>query len=232
MVVAFFMVAGSNALNDYVDRAIDQRAHPHRPIPSSRLLPSAALHFAYVSFFFALFLSISINILSFGIIAFSIGLLVIYERYLKDIGLGGNLLVAFMSGMAIIFGGAAVGHVNNTLLLTCMTFFIMLGREILKDVEDIKGDALKRVTLPMKIGRKNALYVGCSFVATAIALTPFPYWWNILSFWYIVIIIPAGILFAYSILTVLRDVENIGLTIEILRSGSAFALIGFILGVI
>jgi len=231
MIVAFFMVGGSMALNDYMDRTIDERAHPQRPIPSGRLSSSGALHFAYLSFFIALVLSLSINILSVVIVVFSIALLAIYERYLKDIGLMGNILAAFISGMALVFGGAAVGHVHDTLLLACMTFLIMLGREILKDVEDVKGDVLQRVTLPMKIGSNNALYAGCSLVAVTIALTPFPYWWNILSVWYLVIIIPAGILFAYGILLVLRDINQIGLTIEILRSGSALALIGFILGV-
>ena len=231
MVVVFFMVAGSMALNDYLDRAIDQHAHPHRPIPSGRLSPHAALRFAYLSFFIALVLSALINILSFGIVVFSIFLLVIYEQYLKNIGLMGNILAGFISGMALIFGGASVGHVNNTILLASMTFLIMLGREILKDVEDVKGDSIQRVTLPMKIGQKRALYVGCSLVAATIALTPFPYWLNILNVWYIVVIIPAGVLFAYSILLVLRDIKHIGLTIEILRSGSAFALAGFILGI-
>lgn len=232
MIVAFFMVAGSMALNDYLDRAIDQHVHPHRPIPSGGLSPRGALHFAYISFFIALVLSASINILSFGIVVVSICLLVIYEQYLKNIGLIGNILAGFISGMALIFGGAAVGHVHNTLLLAAMTFLIMLGREILKDIQDIKGDRIQRVTLPMNIGQNKALYVGCSLVTATIALTPFPYWLNILNIWYIVIIVPAGVLFAYSILLVLRDIKHIGVTIEILRSGSAFALAGFVLGVI
>lgn len=232
MIVVFFMIAGSMAINGYFDWKIDQLAHPYRPIPSGTLLPNEALHFSYVSFSIALLLSMTINVLSFGIVAVGIGLLVLYEKYYKDIGLIGNILAAFISGMALIFGGAAVGNAHNTLLLAVMTFFLMLGREILKDIQDVKGDVLHRVTLPMKIGRKNALYVGCIFIVITVALIPFPYWWAILSFWYIVIIIPTGILFIYSILISLKDIKNIGITIEILRSGSAFALMGFILGIV
>ncbi|RLF62565.1 MAG: hypothetical protein DRN33_05455 [Thermoplasmata archaeon] len=232
MIVAAFMIAGSMALNDYFDMEVDKISHPDRPIPSGRLSPKEGLQFAYMSFFVALLLSTVINILSFGIVVFTIVLLIVYEKYLKNIGLAGNVVAAFISSIALIFGGAAVGQVNNALMLAIMTFFIMLGREILKDVEDMEGDTLTRVTLPMKIGRKNALYAGCLAIASTIALIPFPYWWNILSLWYIVIIVPAGILFAYSVLLVLRDIKNIGKTIEILRSGSAFALIGFIVGVL
>jgi len=232
MIVVVFMVAGAMALNDYFDMEVDKIAHLHRPIPSGRLSPKECLRFAYVSFFIASLLSIFINVFSFGIVVFSIGLLVLYEKYFKDIGLAGNIVAAFISSMALIFGGVAVGQAHNALILAVMTFLIMLGREILKDVEDIDGDILTRVTLPMKIGRKNALYAGCLAIIATIALIPFPYWWNILSLWYIVIIIPAGMLFVYSIILVLKDIKNIGTTIEILRSGSAFALVGFIIGVL
>jgi 4-hydroxybenzoate polyprenyltransferase len=232
MIVVFFMVAGSMAINDYLDWKIDQLAHPTRPIPSGTILPKEALYFSCASFSIAVLLSMAINFLSFGIVVAGLGLLILYEKYYKNIGFFGNILAAFISGMALIFGGAAVGNVHYTFLLAAMTFFIMLGREILKDVQDVKGDALHRVTLPMTIGRKNALYVGCMFIAATVALVPFPYWWNILSFWYIVIIIPAALLFMYSILISLKDIKNIGISIEILRSGSAFALIGFILGIV
>ena len=232
MIVVFFMVAGSMSINDYLDWKIDRLAHPHRPIPSGTLLPKEALRFSYASFSIALVLSLTINFFSFGIVVIGLGLLILYEKYYKNIGFIGNVLAAFISGMALIFGGAAVGNVYDTILLAVMTFFIMLGREILKDVQDVTGDALHRVTLPMKLGRKNALYIGCVFIAATVALIPFPYWWNILSFWYIIIIIPVGILFLYSILISLNDIKKIGISIEILRSGSAFALIGFILGTV
>ncbi len=232
MVVVVFMVAGAMALNDYFDVEVDRIVHSRRPIPSGRLSAKECLQFAYASFFIALVLSAAINILSFGIIIFGISLLALYERYFKNAGLAGNIVTAFISSMALIFGGAAVGQAHNALILAAMTFLIMLGREILKDVEDIEGDILTRMTLPMKIGRKNALYAGCLAIIATIVLIPFPYWWNILSLWYIVIIVAAGMLFIYSIILVLKDIKNIGTTIEILRSGSAFALAGFIVGVL
>lgn len=232
MIVVVFMMAGAMAFNDYFDMEIDKIAHSHRPIPSGRLSPKEGLQFAYASFFTASLLSIFINMLGFGIVIFSIGLLVLYEKYFKNIGLAGNIVAAFISSITLIFGGVAVGQAHNATILAAMTFLIMLGREILKDVEDIEGDIMTRVTLPMKIGRKKALYVGCLAIVATIALVPFPYWWNILSLWYIIIIIMVSIMFIYSMILVLKDIKNIGTTIEILRSGSAFALIGFIVGII
>ena len=232
MVVVFFMVAGSMSFNDYFDCKIDKISHPHRPIPSGNISPREALYFSYVSFFVALVLSWIINVFSFMIVVSGIDLLVLYEKFFKNIGLLGNIVAAFISGLALVFGGAAVGHYHNAILLACMTFVLMLGREILKDVQDVTGEVLNRKTLPMQIGRRNALYVGCFFVFMTIVLVPLPYLLHILNFWYGVIIIPASILFAYSILLVLKDLKNIGITIEILRSGSAFALLGFIVGVL
>ncbi|MGC9308806.1 MAG: UbiA family prenyltransferase, partial [Thermoplasmatota archaeon] len=232
MIVVFLMTAGSMAINDYFDRNIDQIAHPDRPLPSGKLSSHDALYFSFVSFSIAVGLSVAINISCFGIVVTGLVLMMIYERYYKNIGFIGNLLTAFIIAMALILGGAAVGNVHDTLLLAFMAFFIMLGREIFMDVKDVEGDSAQRVTLPMTIGIKNALYMGGIFIAVAVALTPLPYWWNALSVWYIVIIVPADIFFLLAILTPLKDITNIGISIQILLLNSGFALLGFILGIV
>lgn len=232
MVVVFLMIAAANSLNDYFDWNLDKVAHPERPIPSGKLSPQEVLHFVYVSFFLALVLSAFINVYGFGMVVFSMGFLVLYEKYFKGIGLAGNIVVAFLSGMALIFGGVAVGQAHNAIILFLMAFLVMLGREILKDVQDVEGDIHVRKTLPMKIGKKNALYTGSLFIVATIALTPLPFWWNILSWWYIVVIIPAVLLFIYAIILSVKDIKNIDATVDLLRTASALALVGFILGVL
>jgi geranylgeranylglycerol-phosphate geranylgeranyltransferase len=232
MVIVFLMIAGANAFNDYFDRDIDKIAHPYRPIPSGKLSPREGLLFAYSCFFISLLLSFVINFINFGIVIVSIGLLILYEKYFKEVGFMGNVVIAFLSGMALVFGGAAVGQAHQALILALMAFLIMLGREILKDVQDVEADILKRVTLPMKLGRQNAFYIGSALIVISIVLIPIPVWLNILSLWYLIVIMPASLVFFYALFLAFQDLKNIGVTVDILRIGSGFALIGFIVGII
>lgn len=232
MIVAFFMTAGCHAFNDYFDWEIDKVIHPERPISSGSVLPKEGLQFATVSFLIALVISFVINMLCFRIIVLSVGFIVLYEKFLKNQAFVGNIVVAFLSGMAFTFGGAAVGQPYNAVIISVMAFLLMLGREILMDVRDIEGDILRRATLPMKIGEKYAIYLGCIFLVVTVALTPLPTLWNILSEWYLIIIIPVDLLIVYAILLALKDMQNTGRTTDIVKLGMAFGLIGFIVGII
>ena len=100
------------------------------------------------------------------------------------------------------------------------------------DVRDIKGDSIQRITLPMKIGVKNAIYFGCICIIITILITPLPFIYNIMNWKYILFLMPVDILFMYEIFLVLKNVKNTGRTTNIIRIGSALGLIGFIMGVI
>ena len=113
-----------------------------------------------------------------------------------------------------------------------MAFLVMLGREILMDVRDVQGDALARMTLPMKIGVQKAIYVGCLPVLITVILTPVPYFVGIFRWWYLVVVVPADVLFILAMLWVLKDRKNVGITTDTLRTGSAVALGAFIIGLV
>jgi len=232
MIVVVLVTAGSMAINDYFDWEIDKVIHPERPVPSGRLLPKEALWFAILSLFIALIISFAINILCFGIILLSIGFIVFYEKFLKNQGIAGNMVVAFLSSLPFAFGGASVRQPYNAMILSLMAFFIVLGREILMDVRDMEGDRLSRVTLPMKVGEKHAIYLGCIFLVVAIVLTPLPIFLGILRMWYAVIIIPADFLIAYAMLLSLKNIQNTRITPNIVRVAMAVGLVGFIVGII
>ena len=151
---------------------------------------------------------------------------------LKNKGIAGNLVVAFVSSMSFTFGGAAVGQPLSSLILSIMAFFIFLGREILMDVRDIGGDMLARVTLPMQIGEKAATHVGCIFLAVTIILTPFPFIWGILSVWYLLTIILVDIIGIYVILLSFKKILNIGKMADLVRILAAIGSIAFIVGVV
>ena len=232
VLVVFFATAGGMILNDYLDLEVDKVSHPNRSVPSGKITARKALYSATLFFLIALAISFSINILCFAIAIFSIFLLVLYEIFFKNQGFAGNIVVGFISSISFVFGGAAVGQPQNSLIFSTIIFLIVTGREILMDVRDIEGDRLIRTTLPMQIGEKYATYVGCLLITVTLLLTPLPFIWNILSIWYLLLIIPIDFIGIYAVFLSLRDIKSAGKTTDLIRIAAGLGLIGFIVGIV
>ncbi len=232
MIVVFFVSAGSMTFNDYFDRDVDKISHPERAIPSKRLSPNEILYFSLILFSLAVVLSFFINLLSFVIVLLSIVFLYGYEVFFKNQGFIGNVFVAFLSSMSFTFGGTAVGNPNASLLLSLLTFFLFTGREILKDVQDIKGDLLTRNTLPMRIGEKKAVIVGSIFLLVSIILTPLPFLLGDLGYGYLIFIILVDILSVYAIIINIKDLGNTERTVSLIRIAAGIGVIAIIIGTI
>ncbi len=100
------------------------------------------------------------------IVIFAVVLLYYYSARLKRTIIAGNVVVGFMTGMAFIYGGTTVGHVERALIPAIFAFLINFARELVKDVEDIEGDKKEQaVTLPVKYGIRPALDPG-NFIAS------------------------------------------------------------------
>jgi len=232
MAVVFFAGAGSMPFNDYFDRDVDIISHPNRPIPSKRLSPQETLYFSILLFSLAVVFSMFINLLCFVIVLFSLGFLYCYEVFFKNQGFVGNIVVAFLSSMSFTFGGTAVGNPFASLLLSLLTFFLFTGREILKDVQDVKGDLLTRNTLPMRIGEKKAVLVASFFLMVAVLLSPLPYLLHQLGIGYLIIIIMVDVMAMYIIIQNLRDLQNTEQSVRLTRIAAAVGVIAIILGVV
>ncbi len=175
MLVVFFFTAGGNSINDYYDRETDKRAHPERPIPSGRLTPHEAVYSGVALFTLAFISSLLTTLWSFVIVATSLVIMLAYERWLKATGFAGNLVIGWLTGALFLFGGAAVEGLNLAWILAALAFLATLGREIVKDIQDIDADRKERKTLPMTLGvRRAGIVAAASFVA-AVALSPLPY---------------------------------------------------------
>ena len=59
---------------------------------------------------------------------------------MKRIILLGNFIVAFLTGLAFIYGGIAVNNFKYAVIPAIFAFLINFIREIVKDMEDIEGD--------------------------------------------------------------------------------------------
>jgi geranylgeranylglycerol-phosphate geranylgeranyltransferase len=225
VVIAF--TAAGNSLNDYFDREVDRVAHPERPIPSGAVAPSGALAISVVLFAIALILGIMINLWSIGIVVASIAIMVGYEKYLKAEGIAGNLAISWLTGALFLFGGAAVDRLDLAWILAALAFLATLGREIVKDIQDIEGDRGSRRTLPMRIGtRKAGVLASVGFLA-AVALSPAPYLLDLLSSWYVPAVLVSDAIFIYCALIHFRSPEK---GQKVAKLAMLVALLAFLLG--
>ncbi len=225
VVIAF--TAAGNSLNDYFDREVDKVAHPKRPIPTGAVTPSGALIVAVLLFAFALALSFMINLWSVAIVVTSIAVMVGYERLLKAEGIAGNLAISWLTVALFLFGGAAVERYDLAWILAALAFLATLGREIVKDIQDIEGDRGSRLTLPMRIGiRRAGILASLGFLA-AVALSPAPYLLDLLSFWYVPAVAVADAIFIYCALILFREPEK---GQKVAKLAMLVALLAFLVG--
>ncbi|MFP3871569.1 MAG: UbiA family prenyltransferase [Candidatus Aenigmatarchaeota archaeon] len=226
MLIVFFFTAGGNVLNDYMDRDVDEINHPERPIPSGELSPKTALIFSEVMFGVGIVLSFLLPLYLPQIIVISaVALLVGYELRFKKKGFTGNLVISGLTGLLFIFGGAIYGKLFLPTILGVLAFLSTVGREIMKDIQDLKGD-LDRKTFPMKVGPETAKRTALLFVVFAVCLSPFPYILGLLPVSYILMVIVADIIFIYSLL-LLKSAER---TQKYIKLAMVVALVAFLVG--
>ncbi|MEW6069338.1 MAG: UbiA family prenyltransferase [Candidatus Thermoplasmatota archaeon] len=233
LICSFLIGAGGNVLNDYYDRAVDSIIKPSRPLPRGELTAEQARALAILLLSTGAFAGIlTFNCLAIIIALLAILLLASYEKIFKRRGFSGNLIISALVAFVFLFGGASV-NVNLELnalkpliIMAILAFLSTLGREIVKDIEDMKGDRIERHTLPLKIGITKASVVGACALITAIALSTLPYILKIFDWIYLVIILPADVIFIYSISLFLKYPAKASTMIKL---GMAIALFGFII---
>jgi geranylgeranylglycerol-phosphate geranylgeranyltransferase len=195
-VTGFLLTAASMTINDYYDRAIDAINEPSRPIPSGTVSEQQALAFVFalslVGFVFAYFTSLlclAVAIISWIVVA-------TYVTVGKRSGLPGNFLVSTCVAIPFIYGSLAVlNYVPlSVVLFTLMAFLSNTGREITKGIVDVKGDKAEGIkTLAVRYGEKNAAVASALFYVSAVALTPIPPLLDLVSVWFIPIVLVTDI---------------------------------------
>jgi len=196
IIVVSFTGAG-NAMNDYFDRETDRIAHPRRPLPMGRVTPSGTILASGVLFLVACALSFLVGWWSVIIVLTSAFVMISYELALKREGLAGNFAISWLTGALFLFGGASVDRMDVAWILCALAFLATMGREIVKDIQDVRGDSTSRRTLPMRIGERDAGVVASGFFVSAVALSPIPYVLDLLSIWYVPAVAVADAIFIY-----------------------------------
>ncbi|MBI0583328.1 MAG: UbiA family prenyltransferase [Methanomassiliicoccus sp.] len=225
VVVGF--IIGGNVLNDYLDREVDKLAHPERPIPSGRVRPETARNISILAFALSLFLSVFLwDLLSFIIVAAAIVIMLAYELKTKKEGLTGNLSIAFLTSGLFLLGGAIVGRLDATIAIAMMAFLATLGREIVKDIQDMGADFDRR-TLPQRIGARKAGVVASAAFLAAVALSFEPVLSGRFGLEYLAAVLVADAIFIYCSIVHFRNPKQ---GQKLAKYGMLVALVAFLLG--
>ncbi len=151
----FLVAAAGYIINDYMDVMLDLVNKPEKVIVGKTISRRWAmfLHFGLNLIAFLLALQLSNTI---ALSVFLSGLFLwIYSQLLKKTYLIGNLMVATLSSftlLVIYFFDHRV-MVNGIWVYAAFAFLTTLVREIIKDTEDMRGDAkFKCKTLPIVLG--------------------------------------------------------------------------------
>lgn len=158
------IAAAGYIINDYYDVKIDLINKPQRVVVGRMLKRRVAMasHIVLSSMGVLLGLSLSLKIGAINLI--TAGLLWLYSNQLKRMPFIGNFVVAILTGLAV-YVVDVLFNTGNVMILafTVFAFSFTLIREIVKDIEDLKGDATFGCkTLPVVYGvrrTKNLIYV-------------------------------------------------------------------------
>ena len=195
-----------NAFNDLMDIDIDRINRPLRPLPAGRLSPNAARRQS-------LLLALAGGALAFwlspwhGLIALAVAaLLAFYSLALKNSLLWGNVLVAFVGAIAFPYGALAAGGLGRSWIPALFAFLFHLGREIVKDIEDVAGDQIRgERTLPLCWGRVQAGVLAAFVYLVLVGFTWMPFFMGLYGALYALALLPVHALVGYVLWQLYRQ---------------------------
>jgi geranylgeranylglycerol-phosphate geranylgeranyltransferase len=229
-----FISAGGCSINDYYDLEIDRINRPRRPLPSGMVSLKQAFAFSLILFGVGVVIALFIHLLGFLIALGCSFLLYFYSIRLKGTVIWGNITVAFITGLAFVYGGLAIGRIQEALIVGVFAFFFHWGREIIKDVEDMEGDrSVGIATLPIRFGVRVALCWATGVLVVLIGLTLIPYIMGIFSVSYLIVVTAGVDLFlVYVLISMWRKpvAANLGRLAVLMKADMLMGLLAVYLG--
>jgi geranylgeranylglycerol-phosphate geranylgeranyltransferase len=192
------IAAGGNAINDYFDVRADKINRPDRPLPRGTVTLDQARTIWISTSGAGLALSILLGFWNLLIAVVWVVGLYIYSKQLKGTVFIGNVVVALMTALAFPFGAMIVGRPSLGFYPGLFAFLANLARELIKDVEDVDGDATANLeTLPVKHGTGAGLLAATVALGTLILLTMVPVIAGVYNYTYLlfVLIVDLGLAF-------------------------------------
>jgi 4-hydroxybenzoate polyprenyltransferase len=154
------IAAAGYIINDYFDVKIDTINKPERVIIGRHFKRRVAMITHQILNVIACLIGFYVGKFVFVINIVSVSLLWAYSSYFKKQPLIGNLLVSFLTALSLLVLSAFYHqHTNLVMLYAGFAFGITLVREIVKDMEDVRGDASNGCrTLPIVWGLRPTKY--------------------------------------------------------------------------
>jgi len=233
------LCAYSMSVNDIYDLEVDRVNRPDRPIPDGRISVRQASAFSLVM----LVAGVACAFLSFIPLAIVIALGYaflswLYNARAKRTGLPGNLIVASSLAIPFIYGGAVSGgSIGGSLLLmmALTAFFSGVGREVVKSMADVDGDAKREVNSVARTrGLGFASAVGALFFVLAVLTSWVPLVTGLANQVYTYgVIIPDAIFVSLAVAIVVHhDPRNAYRVKRIALAGMTVGLLVFIGGAV
>ena len=231
--VGAFVGGGANTINDYYYVEIDRINKPRRPLPSGELSPD----WAFLQWLLLSLVGVSLNLflpsLAFWIALGAVGVLFLYSAKLKKTLLWGNLTVAVMTAMALVYGAVVAGNPAQAIVPALFAFLINLGREVVKDVEDLPGDLGGNArTFPARFGVKRSLVLATAILILLVVATYVVYREGMYGWLYVVLVavVDAAVLWSISAMWKDSGPGNLGRVSLVLKFSMVIGLAAIYLG--
>jgi 4-hydroxybenzoate polyprenyltransferase len=132
--------------------------------------------------------------------------------------------IPFIYGSIASTGGLQV----NVFLFALMAFLSNTGREVTKGIVDVKGDSAEGIkTLAVRYGEKKAAVAASIFYVSAVALTPIPLLFGLVSIWFVPFVLITNVGLLGSSVLLLKDYSR-----ENSRRIKKMVLLWFIFGLL
>lgn len=135
------IAAAGYIINDYYDIKIDFINKPERVVIGKSITRRYAILFHTVLSGLGILIGAYVSLWIGAVNIISVFLLWLYSNLLKRLPFVGNLSVAFLTALALILVDLYFNSGNDMIYIyASFAFFMTLIREIIKDMEDLKGD--------------------------------------------------------------------------------------------
>lgn len=145
----FLVISGGYTLNDVFDLSVDAVNSPTRVLPKNTITPRAAFISAIILIIAGLDISLYCGFKFFGVLAMVSAGLVLYDMYSKRMGIFKNVTAAAITTSLYPLSFALAepvqtSRLNALFIFPVWLFFTATGYEMLKDIEDIRGDCMRK----------------------------------------------------------------------------------------
>jgi len=216
------IAAAGYIINDYFDIKIDIVNKPERVVVGRYLKRRWAMGAHQVLNVVGAALGLLLGVWVFLVNVFSITLLWFYSERYKRAPFIGNLIVSLLTGFSLLI--LTLNYPANrrlVLIYAVFSFFISLIREIVKDMEDIRGDEAHGCrTLPIVWGirrTKYFLYGIISVFVTTLFIMADTLNNNVLAVLFLLLLVPIGwLVYSLSHSDTRRDFKKISTLCKII----------------